>query len=102
MDTIHVLIEQATNTTFQPTLEKGLRVYPNPTAGTITLDAHPELIQHVTQYEIVNMMGQTVRQEAFAGQEINIADLTAGTYILKITTDTGTATEHLGIPIIKQ
>ena len=98
MKTIDLIVEQATNTSFQPTLEKGLRVYPNPTDGTITLDAHPELIQHITQYEIFNMMGQSVRQETFTGQEINIADLPTGTYIMRVTTDK----EHLGIPIIKQ
>jgi len=63
----------------------GLKVYPNPTNGMIAVNAQ-ENIQNIA---IVNLAGQVVK--TFDNNDLNtqldVSDLTAGNYILKITTD---------------
>ena len=63
----------------------GLKVYPNPTNGMIAVNAQ-ENIQNIT---IVNLAGQVVKTFDNNGltAQLNISDLAAGNYILKITTD---------------
>ncbi len=63
----------------------GLKVYPNPTNGMILVNAD-ESIQNIA---IVNLTGQVVKTFANDGlnAQLDLSDLAAGNYILKITTD---------------
>jgi len=63
----------------------GLKVYPNPTNGMIAVNAD-ENIQNIT---IVNLAGQVVKTFDNDGStaQLDLSDLAAGNYILKITTD---------------
>ncbi len=64
---------------------EGLKVYPNPTNGMIAVNAQ-ENIQNIS---IVNLAGQVVKTFDNDGlnAQLDISDLAAGNYILKITTD---------------
>jgi len=63
----------------------GLKVYPNPTNGMIAVNAQ-ENIQNIA---IVNLAGQVVKTFDNNGlnAQLDVSDLAAGNYILKITTD---------------
>ena len=57
--------------------ESGLVVYPNPTNGIL-------FVEHGQgEYQIVNLMGQTVMSGTLNGQPIDISRLSNGFYLLK-------------------
>ncbi len=64
----------------------GVKVYPNPTSGTINIEmTNSAAIKNV---EIFNTIGMRVMQVSNAGN-INVAALQAGTYFLNVTTANG-------------
>ncbi|WP_053977180.1 T9SS type A sorting domain-containing protein [Mangrovimonas xylaniphaga] len=63
-------------------------IYPNPTASIIYIKG----VTNITSSEIYNNLGQLVLSNTEA--EINVEDLTAGVYILKVTTDKGNFTRQ--------
>jgi len=68
------------------TLNNGVKVYPNPTSGTINIEmTNSAAIKNV---EIFNTIGMRVMQVSNAGN-INVAALPAGTYFLNVTTANG-------------
>ena len=69
-----------------------LVLYPNPAANKIFISS--ENIQKVEIYNLLGMLIKSVNNST----EIDIVDLTAGTYIFKVTTDQGTSINK----IIKQ
>ncbi len=71
----------------------GLKVYPNPANGMISISAH-ENIQNIS---IVNLTGQEVKNFDNDGvtAQLDISDLPSGSYILKITTGQTTGTYQI-------
>ena len=64
-----------------------MRVYPNPVAAVLTVAAGQE-IANVT---VFNLLGQKVLDRKTTGTEVevNVESLVAGTYLLQITSATG-------------
>lgn len=76
---------------------KGLKAYPNPVSNMVTLSANSNLSNIIVN----NMLGQQVLTQKVAGTtaEVNMAQLPAGTYLIKASADNGaTAT----VRIVKQ
>ena len=63
----------------------GLKVYPNPTNGMITVYSQ----ENIQDIAVINLTGQVLKTFDNKGvtAQLDISDLTAGNYILKITTD---------------
>jgi len=78
-----------TNSISENTIE-GLKVYPNPTNGMILVNAK-ENIQNIS---VINLAGQEVMkiQNNGLNAQLDMSNLTSGSYILKITTDKTVAT----------
>ncbi|MFP9097456.1 T9SS type A sorting domain-containing protein [Flavobacterium sp. RHBU_24] len=75
----------------------GLKAYPNPVSGIATISANNSL----AAIQVHNLLGQQVLAQKASGNsaEINMAQLSAGTYIVKVTADNGaTAT----VRVVKQ
>ena len=80
------LVRSAAPVSGVATLNNGVKVYPNPTSGTINIEmTNTAAIQNV---EIFNTIGMRVMQVSNAGN-INVAALPAGTYFLNVTTANG-------------
>jgi len=76
---------------------KGLKVYPNPSSDVVTV-SHASALSNVL---LINMLGQEVASKKATDNsvQVNVSQLTAGTYILKVTAaDGGTAT----VKVVKQ
>lgn len=74
----------------------GLKAYPNPTNAILTLSYS----QNISSVEVFNLIGQTVFIKDLNSNEgqINISDLSSGTYLMKVTADGKTKT----IKIVKR
>ena len=72
----------------------GLKAYPNPVSNIATISANNGL----AAVQVHNLLGQQVLTQKASGTtaEVNMAQLSAGTYIVKVTADNGaTATVRL-------
>lgn len=72
-------------------LQQSLQVYPNPTRGLLTLHTNAP-VHGFTHIEIRDVSGRTVYTEAqanlsFAKYTLNLSELTAGMYVLQLTSD---------------
>jgi len=63
-------------------LAQGVTVYPNPATNVINIDSDLD----IKNIMITNTLGQTVRQINTAANKINVADLNAGEYFIRMTT----------------
>lgn len=73
----------------------GLNIYPNPvTNGLLYIDTKANAEKNVVIYDIV---GKQVLSTSTASNAINVADLNAGVYVLKVTEAGKTATSKLVI-----
>ena len=85
-------IWDATNKTQEPIIE-GLTIYPNPTSGgKIYISSKLSLDKKV---EIFNVLGKKVLETVITSKEVNVSNLTAGVYIIKIKEGEATATRKL-------
>jgi len=76
----------------EPTIE-GLTIYPNPTnSGKIFISTKSSLDKKV---EIFNVLGKKVLETIITSKELNVSNLTAGVYIIKIKEGDATATRKL-------
>jgi hypothetical protein len=72
--------------------EKAFAVYPNPSAGFITL---PGTLGAV-QYRVFNVVGQTVLSGQAAGNDrLDFTTLKKGTFFLELTSEAGRSTQRL-------
>lgn len=83
--------------------EGAINVYPNPTSNVLNVNMDLVKTSSVVVYEITDITGkviykQTVSNVKTNNNKINIAGLATGSYILKVTTDSGIYTEK----VIKQ
>ncbi|MEY2703453.1 MAG: hypothetical protein RLY43_2092 [Bacteroidota bacterium] len=82
----------ATSKTQEPIIE-GLTIYPNPTSGgKIYISSKLSLDKKV---EIFNVLGKKVLETIITSKEVNVSQLTAGVYIIKIKEGEATATRKL-------
>ena len=78
--------------TQEPTIE-GLTIYPNPVnSGKIFITTKSSLDKKV---EIFNVLGKKVLETFITSKEVNIGQLEAGIYIIKIKEGDATATRKL-------
>lgn len=76
----------------EPIIE-GLTIYPNPTSsGKIYIATKLSLDKKV---EIFNVLGKKVLETVTTSKEVNVSQLTAGVYIIKIKEGEATATRKL-------
>ena len=61
-----------------------IAIYPNPTAGNVTVDA-----EDIVSVEVIDVNGR--RMAAFTSNQFDISNLAAGNYVLRIVTKRGTA-----------
>ncbi len=75
-------------------LEQGLTMSPNPVSGLLTVSVGNGNIRTV---EIIDLRGTTYKQDSFSGTTatLDISSLPTGTYIVRITTNNGTAYKKL-------
>jgi hypothetical protein len=69
-------------------------VYPNPTTGLVTISNDRASINSVS---ISDLNGRTVKSLKLNGEatsQINISDLAAGVYMMNISSDQGSITDH--------
>lgn len=74
---------------------KQLSVYPNPATTTVNVNGGDALVNNVT---IVDLNGRTVKTAKFNGvanAEVNVADLSAGVYMMTVASDKGTVTKKI-------
>ena len=82
----------ASSKTQEPIIE-GLTIYPNPTnSGKIYISTKSSLDKKV---EIFNVLGKKVLETVITSKEVNVSNLTAGVYIIKIKEGEATATRKL-------
>ncbi len=81
-----------TNVSTEVFKEQTLKLYPNPTSGLVYIEA-----QDLQSYEVYNLLGQ--RLLSGTSEVINLQDLSKGTYIVKVTTQSG---EVMTSKVIKQ
>ncbi len=72
---------------------EGLKVYPNPTNNVLLLKAE----ENILNVSVVNIAGQTLMSQDTNGMntQIDLGNLPAGNYILKITTDKTIGTKQI-------
>jgi hypothetical protein len=81
-----------TNRTQQPTIE-GLTIYPNPVnSGKIYISSKSSLDKKV---EIFDVLGKKVLEIILTTKEVNVSNLSAGVYIIKIKEGESSATRKL-------
>lgn len=72
---------------------EGLNIYPNPVnGGKVYITSKSGQAKDI---EIFNVLGKRVLSASISGKELNIADLTAGVYIIKIREGESTETRKL-------
>ncbi|UOQ97259.1 T9SS type A sorting domain-containing protein [Hymenobacter sp. 5317J-9] len=82
-------------------LEARTALYPNPTTGRTTLELAGLREQGPVQVEVVNVLGQTVRQlstrpkQGFLSETIDLNGLATGVYTVRIHTQEGTVVKRL-------
>ncbi len=80
------------NKSQEPTIE-GLTIYPNPVnSGKIYITSKSSLDKKV---EIFDVLGKKVLETTTSNKEVNISNLTAGIYIIKIKEGDNSATRKL-------
>ena len=78
--------------TQEPIIE-GLTIYPNPVnSGKIYITTKSSLDKKV---EIFNVLGKKVLETTITSKELNVSNLSAGVYIIKIKEGEATATRKL-------
>ncbi len=69
-------------------------VYPNPVKNTVSISNDSDAI--ISTIEVVDINGKTVKKITVNSlNQINVSDLSSGTYLLNINSDNGTATKKI-------
>jgi hypothetical protein len=72
---------------------EGLSLYPNPvTSGKVYILSKNDLEKEIVVFDL---LGKKVIQTHLASRELNVADLTPGVYIIKISEENASATRKL-------
>ena len=68
--------------------QEAIKVYPNPTNGTVTIDG-----LEVAEVKVYNILGQLVKETK--ENVIDLSEQEAGTYLLKVITPSGVVTKQI-------
>jgi hypothetical protein len=93
LDNVNVTATAGTNNNF---LAAQLSIYPNPATNVINVSNADNIL--VSGIEIVDLNGRTVKTAKFDGvteAQINISDLSAGMYMMTVSSDQGTLTKKI-------
>lgn len=74
--------------------ETQVKVYPNPTKGTVTVET-----EGMTSVTVYNILGQCVLQKEIIDDQtvLELQDATPGLYLIRITTKSGTFSKHIAV-----
>jgi hypothetical protein len=72
---------------------EGLNIYPNPVSSDRIYITSK--LSQTKEVEIFDVLGKKILQATISGKELNISELTAGVYIIKIKEGDATATRKL-------
>lgn len=75
------------------TLEKKIKVFPNPAKSIIKLEVLQEFL--IKKIQLYTIQGKLVKSYKKTARELNICDIASGNYILKIKTDKGVVTKKI-------
>ena len=82
------------NKSQEPTIE-GLTIYPNPgNSGKIYVTSKSSLDKKIEMFDV---LGKKVLETTTSNKEVNISNLTAGIYIIKIKEGANSATRKLSV-----
>jgi hypothetical protein len=85
---------KGTKKALEQSKETGLKIYPNPTDGRITVSSGNSVIRSVSVYTATGSLAGTYYFSA-KDASINMGNLASGVYFIKVTTDAETRTEKL-------
>ncbi|WP_053991243.1 T9SS type A sorting domain-containing protein [Mangrovimonas sp. TPBH4] len=83
----NLIVENATLSTSEISMEE-ISIYPNPTSSILYIKG----VTGIISTEVYNSLGQLIVSNT--DTEINVEDLTAGVYVLKVITDKGNFTKQ--------
>lgn len=69
-------------------VDEMVALYPNPVKNMLNVEMNLSSGK-IIGYQIVNLTGQVVMNQPFEGMSMNLSQLTAGVYILKVQTTDG-------------
>ncbi|WP_197076979.1 T9SS type A sorting domain-containing protein [Hymenobacter terrenus] len=81
-------------------LSRALSLYPNPTAGVVTLEVRGANANGKPEVQVTNLLGQTVHTSALqdnSRHELNLSHLAKGLYLVRVQTGTEFTTRQLAI-----
>jgi len=77
-------------------VKKQIAIYPNPTNGILKLDSEAFLIKQASVFDLLGRQVYDSKFSAFNKVDLDLQSLQTGTYVLKVTYDTG-KTENIKI-----
>ena len=75
-----------------------LRLFPNPAHGVVTVELSAEQTSSACQIDVLDLSGRTLLSQSVSGattHTLGIGHLSAGIYLLRVTTPSGIATRQL-------
>jgi Secretion system C-terminal sorting domain len=60
------------------------KVFPNPAFNSLTIDYALDLQTNLTDYAVVNMLGQTLMQGKLTSRDLDISSLPTGAFVIKV------------------
>jgi hypothetical protein len=66
-------------------LEISVGIFPNPTSGPVTIKITGELKSQPEQLLVIDATGKVVKYQPYT-ERVDLQDLSAGTYLIKVTT----------------
>uniref|UniRef100_UPI000AEDD3B3 T9SS type A sorting domain-containing protein n=1 Tax=Hymenobacter terrenus TaxID=1629124 RepID=UPI000AEDD3B3 len=81
-------------------LRRAISLYPNPTAGVVTLEVRGANANGNLEVRVTNLLGQTVHTSVLqdnARHELNLSHLAKGLYLVRVQTGTEFTTRQLAI-----
>lgn len=84
LDIDNIMAESQTLSTGDIAIKPELKLFPNPTSNAITIISNENVTEDIT-YSFIDLLGRMVKQgHSKLNQEINIADLNSGNYIVEV------------------
>ncbi|WP_179352622.1 T9SS type A sorting domain-containing protein [Winogradskyella vidalii] len=84
LDIDNIMAESQTLSTEDIAIKPELKLFPNPTSNAITIISNENVTEDIT-YSFIDLLGRMVKQgHSKLNQEINIADLNSGNYIVEV------------------
>ena len=74
-------------------IDNSVRVYPNPTSGTINIES----VSNIDELQVYNIYGALVATVNVSGKRrvMDVSNLTSGTYLIQLHTDSGVITKRI-------